>query len=93
MAEVNVQKLEGELARLESLINVANSLADAALIRTYVAEGALAHLIANKAIDFDQLETIMAEEFKGGKREKRAREAVRDLQKRVADPSVPQPDE
>lgn len=90
MAEVDVQKLEGALARLETMINTANTLTDCALIRTYVAEAALAHLISNKAIDFDELETIMATEFKGGKRERRARDAVKDLRKRVGDPSVPQ---
>ncbi|WP_294211350.1 hypothetical protein [uncultured Sphingomonas sp.] len=93
MAEVNIQALEQRLANLQSQIDVYSTLTDHALIRTYVAEAALAFLIAGQPIDFDQIERLITEEFDdGGKRLERAKAAVAGLRLRTTNPTAPQND-
>lgn len=93
MAEVNIQALEQRLANLQSQIDVYSMLTDNALIRTYVAEAALAFLIAGQPIDFAQIEQLMSEEFDdGGKRLERAKAAVAGLRLRAENPALPQND-
>lgn len=89
-----MQKLRAEFAILQSRVDVTEAVSENALIRTYAAEAALAHVLAGKAVDYDVLEEIVAAEFKDGEgREQWAREAVRKLRKRVANPSLPQEEE
>jgi len=93
MADIDVTRLVMKLASIENRIEINYDFIDRGLVRSYVAETALAYVIAGKPLDFDKIEEIMLIELgDGNKRAKRVRDAVRDLRARVADPTVAQPD-
>jgi hypothetical protein len=93
MADIDVARLEMRLAGIENRIEINYDFIDRGLVRSYVAETALAYVIAGKPLDFDKIEEIMVTELGDGqKRTQRVRDAVRELKARVADPTVAQPD-
>lgn len=93
MTELRLSKLENMVSGLQSDLEIAKTFNDINLIRSYVAETALAFLISGSAIDFDQIEKILLVEFDSPNRRKKVKEAVDGLRQRTLEPSTPRIDE
>lgn len=88
-----IEILEIRFSKLESELETQKMLTDAALVRTYILETALAHVVKGLPLDLDDIEQLMLQELgENGSRGKRVKTAVAELRARIADPRAVQPD-
>lgn len=89
MADIDINALENRLAQLQGRIEIADRFNDINLVRSYVAEAALAYVISGREVDFDTIERVMLEELgTADKRGDRVKSAVASLRQRVGDPTI-----
>lgn len=91
MTETDNLILQSKLSQLEQSLQILQTFNDIHIVRSYVAETALAFLASEGKLDLDAIERVMLDEL-GERQGTRVRAAVSSLRERVAAPRTPQKD-